>query len=334
MQGAEIEGFCPCLKLRKKFTMPAIDKNESRYLPFIGLSLATVLLTLGLIVFGAIVRVTDSGLGCGADWPLCDGAIFPPLDNIKAWIEWLHRLFALLIGLFGLATLLVAWRRFRRSHKPILNMTFTAALFFALQSGLRAVVVVLELPPTFVTLHLGVAMLLLGALIAAAVMAWYQAPRAHSADAVTCLTYINAAFALLVILTGALVRGSGASFACTAWPLCDNGALLPMGLGPMAHINMTHRLAVLAMGLTLLFMWRQTRKKRQERLVKQIALAIVLVYLLQVGAGAAYVFSIAAAEWGAIHVGLSAIVWALLVALTTIERINQRNYLNIAMDRA
>ncbi|MCY4538666.1 MAG: COX15/CtaA family protein [Chloroflexi bacterium] len=305
---------------------------ESSYKPFVGLSLATAALTLGLIVFGAIVRVTDSGLGCGNDWPLCNGSVFPPLDNINAWIEWLHRLFAMLIGLFGLVTLVVAWRQFRPSKKRILNMTKLAAILFVIQSGLGAVVVFLDLPPTFVTLHLGVAMLLLGALIAASVMAWYRPQLTYQADSVRTLTFINAVFSLLVILTGALVRGSGASFACTVWPLCDAGNLLPFELGQLAIIHMIHRLAVAAMGLTVLILLRQVFKKRQERLVKQIALAIVLVFLLQVGAGAAFVFSIAAAEWGAIHVGLAATVWGLLVVLATIESLNHQNNTNLGLN--
>ncbi|MCA9905792.1 MAG: COX15/CtaA family protein, partial [Anaerolineae bacterium] len=70
--------------------MQAAAPKSSR--TFIYLAAVTVALTVGLIVFGAIVRVTDSGLGCGNDWPLCHGSIIPPLDNITAWIEWLHRL--------------------------------------------------------------------------------------------------------------------------------------------------------------------------------------------------------------------------------------------------
>ncbi|MCL4254282.1 MAG: COX15/CtaA family protein, partial [Anaerolineae bacterium] len=75
---------------------------------FITLAMTTALLTAGLITFGAVVRVTDSGLGCGNSWPLCDGTIIPPLDNLTAWIEWSHRLFAMLIGVFGLAMLFLA----------------------------------------------------------------------------------------------------------------------------------------------------------------------------------------------------------------------------------
>ncbi|MBL8157211.1 MAG: COX15/CtaA family protein, partial [Anaerolineae bacterium] len=56
-----------------------MQQVEARWGPFIRLALITALLTLGLIVFGAVVRVTDSGLGCGNHWPLCNGTVIPPL---------------------------------------------------------------------------------------------------------------------------------------------------------------------------------------------------------------------------------------------------------------
>ena len=176
------------------------------------------------------------------------GRFFPPLSNVHAWIEWLHRLFAALIGLFGLVTLAIAWRRYRDRDRRVLRMTVAAALLFALQSALGAIVVFLDLPPTFVTLHLGVAMLLLGALLAAAVIAWYQPQLSGHRRSSVSLGAVHAAFALLIILTGALVRGSGATLACTEWPLCDGGALLPIEQGPLAVIHMIHRLSVAAMG--------------------------------------------------------------------------------------
>src|SRR5260370_40648854 len=46
-----------------------------------------------LIILGAVVRITGSGLGCGEHWPLCNGRLLPPLD-LPTWIEWSHRLVA------------------------------------------------------------------------------------------------------------------------------------------------------------------------------------------------------------------------------------------------
>lgn len=293
---------------------------------FVSLASITALLTIGLIVFGAVVRVTDSGLGCGSDWPLCDGKIFPPLDNITAWIEWTHRLFAALIGIFGILTLAVAIRAHNRHDRWVLGSTVVAALLFAVQSILGAIVVIFELPPTFVTLHLGTAMLLLGALVVAAVLAWYQPQQKYERDHVTTLAYANAVFTLVIILTGALVRGSGATLACTDWPLC-NGSVMPVNQGQLAMIHMIHRFSVVALGITLAMLVWQVYRSREQGLVRMLAVGSFVMYLLQAGVGALYVFSVAAPEWGAAHVGFASTTWTLLIILCAVETMNAENSL-------
>lgn len=284
-------------------------------------SLATAFLTVGLIVFGAVVRVTDSGLGCGNEWPLCDGRIVPPLDNLTAWIEWLHRLFAVLIGLFGLVTLAMAWRAYRKHDAVVLNAVLISAGLFLLQSALGALVVVLDLPPTFVTLHLGTAMLLLGGLLSAAVMAHYRPRQRSKVSNTTTLIYANTFLSLIIILTGALVRGSGATLACVEWPTCINGSVLPLEYGQLAIIHMTHRLAVAVMGLTLVLLTWQVWRTR-ELLTFQIAFAATVTYFAQAVVGAFYVLSVGAPFWGAAHVGMAAATWALLVVLSVVEALN------------
>lgn len=290
---------------------------------FSSLAVTTALLTIGLIVFGAVVRVTDSGLGCGNDWPTCNGTLIPPLDNITAWIEWLHRLFAVLIGLFGLATLGVAIAAYRRRNRIVLTATAVAAVLFALQSILGALVVVLDLPPTMVTLHLGTAMLLLGALLVAAFCALYK-PKAHyGRDNFTALVYVTTALSLVIILTGALVRGSGATLACTDWPLC-NGAIFPFNQGQLAVIHMLHRVAVLGLGVALVLLVWMAYRQRPAGNVRLLSTLSLVMFLAQAGIGALYVFSAAAPLWGAAHVGFAAATWALLVGLSVIETLNTR----------
>lgn len=297
---------------------------SARTQPFFVMATATALLTFGLIVFGAVVRVTDSGLGCGSDWPLCNGTIFPPLDNVTAWIEWLHRLFALLIGLFGLGTLATGWRAYRAWNVTALNFALIAAFLFVVQSALGALVVVMELPPTFVTLHLGVSMLLLGALLVASVATRHRpvvqssTPQAQQAAA---LVYVNTAFALVIILTGALVRGSGATLACTDYPLCG-GEVLPIAQGQLALIHMFHRLAVAAFGVTLLLLLVQVWRAQREKLVRYLVVAAFVAYALQVTVGALYVLSVANAFWSAAHVTMAAATWGILVVLSAIEAFN------------
>lgn len=290
---------------------------------FFGLALTTALMTIGLIIFGAVVRVTDSGLGCGNEWPLCDGTIFPPLDNVTAWIEWLHRLFAALIGLFGLATLGVAIRAFRSSNRFVLWSTVIAAVLFVVQSGLGAIVVIYDLPPTTVTLHLGTSMLLLGALLMAVVGAKYQQQVSYSRDHVTMLAYLTTGLSLVIILTGALVRGSGATLACTDWPLC-NGELFPFDQGQLQVIHMTHRFAVAGLGLCLLMLVWYVFRSRPAGILRTLSLAALGVYLGQALVGALFVWSVAAPIWGAAHVGMAAGTWALLVCISIVDTVNTR----------
>jgi heme A synthase len=287
------------------------------------LALTTALLTVGLIVFGAVVRVTDSGLGCGNQWPLCNGTVIPPLDNATAWIEWLHRLFAILIGLLGLGTLVAAIRAFRRHNRAVLGATVLAAILFALQSALGALVVIFDLPPTMVTLHLGNSMLLLGALLYGVVRATYRPSETRGRDRFTVLTYVTTALSLAIILTGALVRGSGATLACIDWPLC-NGEILPFAQGQLATIHMLHRFAVLALGVSLILLVWSSRTNRRESAARTLPLLALLAYLAQAGIGALFVLTAADPLWGAAHVGFAAATWALLVVLSTIESLRNR----------
>src|SRR5215212_155145 len=103
-----------------------------------------------LIVFGALVRVTGSGLGC-PDWPTCHGQLVPPLET-SALIEYAHRLVGAVTSPLILAVPVGAWlwRRERRVLAPALALP----ALLALQIALGAVVVRLELPPMVVLVHL------------------------------------------------------------------------------------------------------------------------------------------------------------------------------------
>ncbi|MFC6989246.1 hypothetical protein ACFQJD_11975 [Haloplanus sp. GCM10025708] len=66
-------------------------------------------LTLTLVMLGIYTAATGSGLACSAQWPLCDGGLLP--QTIPSFVEWFHRLVAMITGFFILGTALWAWRR-------------------------------------------------------------------------------------------------------------------------------------------------------------------------------------------------------------------------------
>jgi heme A synthase len=273
--------------------------KQSRFFPV--LALTTALLTVGLIVVGAVVRVTDSGLGCGDHWPLCNGTIFPPLDNLTAWIEWSHRLFAMLIGVLGIVMLVTAIRNYRHQRRGVLAATVIAAVMYATQAGLGAAVVKQELNPVLVTLHLGTAMILVAGLLTAAILASYTPEKRRPRDGFTTLVYVTTALALVIIFC--------------------NGDVLPTAQGPLQMVHMGHRFAVLALGMALVLLVWSAWKNRSGASRILAALALI-AYLAQAGVGAGVVVSIAAPGWAAAHVAFAAATWSLLVALSVIETSN------------
>src|ERR1041385_2702486 len=124
-----------------------------------------------LIILGAIVRITGSGLGCGEHWPLCNGQLLPPLD-LPTMIEYGHRLAAAAASALVTALAAYAWwlrkgAGSRERYTPD-RTAYVALALLVVQVLLGAVTVKLRLPPWTVILHLGTAMLLLATLLVAA----------------------------------------------------------------------------------------------------------------------------------------------------------------------
>jgi heme a synthase len=122
------------------------------------------LITLGLIVLtGAAVRLTGSGLGC-PNWPKCGDSVVAPLET-HAWIEYGNRIASALVGFVCLAAGFVAWRRrpFRRDLALIGGLL---PLGVAMQGALGALTVKYELKPGFVMSHFLLSMLILCAAVA------------------------------------------------------------------------------------------------------------------------------------------------------------------------
>src|SRR5437870_3811077 len=120
------------------------------------------------IALGGVVRVTGSGLGC-PDWPLCHGRPYPAAD-IHSIIEYSHRTVGTVTGVLLIVTVALAWAVFRQ-QRPLVAWLATASLVaIAAEGALGGVVVANELAPWLVLVHLGLAMIILGFLIATAIM--------------------------------------------------------------------------------------------------------------------------------------------------------------------
>ena len=280
---------------------------------------ALVYLTLFVIflvvVWGGVVRVTGSGLGC-PDWPTCHGQFLPSLDT-PTRIEWFHRFLGVAGGLTG-ASLLVATLVWYRRDRRTVALVVAAAALYLLQAVIGGVVVLLELPDTWVTVHLANAELVLAVLTVVAVgVRWPSTITARQVGAPwTALLLAGAVGTFVLMLTGAYVRGDGATTACTTWPLCDDGAL-PV-FGPAAA-HMAHRFVAAIVGLVVLsacyLAWKH---RRESKGLGPLAVATAVAFIAQVVIGALNPLT-AFSPWAlGAHPAAASLLWCSTVAMTVV----------------
>ena len=281
---------------------------------FRALSVATAVATYALVVLGGVVRVSGSGLGC-PDWPLCHGRVLPPLD-LHAIIEYSHRTAASLTSTLVVLTAAVAWMAWRNRRDLVVPATLAVSLL-AVQVVLGAITVRLELPPMIVLAHLATAMALLGAVCVTAVASLMPMP-AQPADAQSARRARGAAGGTyLLILTGSLVVGSGASGACDAWPLCGGGFRLAVEGSPA--IQLLHRGVASGIGLLVVMSLLSVLARHRRQPAVRATVALTLAALaFQVAVGAAVVTLHLPAVLRGLHLALASAVWSGTVILAVI----------------
>jgi heme A synthase len=277
------------------------------------LAVVTAIFAYLQIALGGVVRVSGSGLGC-PDWPLCHGKPYPPA-NVHSIIEYSHRAVGSVTGVLIIATVILAWLVWRE-RRPVVAWLATASLIGVVGEGLLgAGVVANELAAWLVLIHLGLAMIILGFLVATVVMSMPPWPGV-SDPGFRRLAAIAAGATYLLLLTGSTVVASGADTACHSWPLCGSG-FTPDFVGFNAF-TMLHRGSVLVIGAVLVYVLLRATGVPG---LKAASIGTLVVFALQVavGAGAA----VTDAElFNGLHVALATLVWAgaLATALLTVPR--------------
>jgi heme A synthase len=298
------------------------------------LVLATIAATFLLILIGGIVRVSDSGLGCGPansgfhGWPFCNGALVPGLD-VNTIIEYSHRTVAGIVGLMMIALAVLAWRR-QRGNRALVRATVAAALLVVAQGLLGAATVENDLDETLVAAHLGLAMALFALLIyiwRASDPANLGADPADGGRGFRPLALIASGLAFCTIVAGGYMAGTqnygradyqlgdGAHHACgKEFPTC-NGSFLPFGDTRLVDIHLTHRVFVYLTTffvLTLIVLALRRRPSAGVVLSAKVAAAILATQLL---VGALNVWLDEYEALIVLHLALGTLLWATLVGL-------------------
>jgi heme A synthase len=285
------------------------------------LAITTAIMAFALVALSPIVRITDSGLGCGEHWPLCNGHLIPPLDNVEVMIEWGHRLSAAAVSVL---VFLLAGLAFLQRDEPgvggkggILRPATVACVLLVAQILLGAITVWNNLPWAVTATHLGNAMALLAVLSVAAFRA-ATPEQGHEAQPTQFLgaAIVSAAMGAGALILGAVTANTGAGSACQGFPLCS-GQIWPAGAGsglPMIH--WIHRLVAygLLLHMTgLAFRTRHSSTPTPIRIATQVAFVLTVV---QVIIAAIMVLTDLPALWRSLHVIVGTTLWVSLIHLT------------------
>jgi heme A synthase len=289
------------------------------------LVLATGISTFVLIIVGGVVRVSDSGLGCGPagsgfnGWPFCNGDVVPGVD-LNSIIEYAHRVLAIVVGFMILSLFVLAWRR----HRHLLPVTGALLVLVIAQGALGGATVEENLEEVYVAAHLGLAMLLLGLLL----YLWRAVTDARTETGgprLRGLAIVATGAVLCTIVAGGYMAGTqnygradyqigdGAHHACgKEFPSC-NDEFMPFGESRLVDIHLTHRLFMyIASALVIALVVVALRR----RVAVRYAWALAGLLAVQVLVGALNVWLDEYELLILLHLALGTLLWAASLGMT------------------
>lgn len=296
----------------------AYDRVMPRLARFAWLLLAY---NIAVILWGAYVRASGSGAGCGSHWPLCNGEVFPRQPATATLIEFSHRLTSGL-ALLGVVALFLWTRRVRPPRDAARRAAAASVIFMLGEAAVGAGLVLFRLVADnasmaralFMAAHLTNTFILLAAL---ALTAWWlstsgvpalrERPRAAGVWAVTAAAFLVAS-----------ISGAVAALGDTLYPSASIADGLRADLSTTSHLLIRLRLLhpVLAVSAVALAMLLAPRLPRHtDRTGQQLARAVIAVAGLQVVAGLTNVLLLAPVWMQIVHLLLADGVWIALVLL-------------------
>ncbi len=274
--------------------------------------------TLLVIGWGAFVRATGSGAGCGSHWPTCNGEVIPRAETIETAIELTHRITSGLSFLMVLGLLIAAMRARPKGH-PLRRAAALSFFFMITESGVGAGLVLLEYVADdrsparaiWVAVHLINTFLLVASLAVAAHKAGEQArPAVWRARG---LWVLAAALCTLAVATTGAITALGD----TLFPAASLAEGVAADFSPTAHflirLRVYHPLSAIAVSVLVtavaVIVGRSTPGARRP------ALALIALFFLQIAGGLVNLFLLAPTWMQLVHLLMADLAWIALVLL-------------------
>lgn len=281
---------------------------------------ATLAVTLAVILWGAYVRATSSGAGCGSHWPTCNGEVIPRAPSVKTLIEFTHRVTSGIAFLLTLLQLVWAFRAFPRRHAVRFGAA-TSMFFMVMEAAVGAGLVLFERVAGDTSIARGYWMsahlintFLLVASMTLTVLWSSGGPLPRRSSGVP--TYVLGGGLVGVVAVG--VTGAIAALGDTLFPAKTLSEGLAADVSQTAHVfvqlRVYHPIVAGVVAAYLLFATGFVTSQRPN-LLKPARLVSALV-IVQIGAGFLNLFLLAPVAMQLVHLLLADLVWMALVVLT------------------
>lgn len=254
--------------------------------------------TIGMILVllgGALVTKTESGMGCGRSWPLCNGEFVPTEITAELVIELAHRLVSGAVGFMVLILSIWTWKVIGHIRETKF-LSFLSFFFLLLQGLIGAAAVKWEQSDFILALHFGISLISFAAVLLLTLLI-FEIDKKFDVDKLIIDRRMGfhiisiSIYSYFVIYTGALVRHTKSSLVCRDWPLCINDSpALPTNL--FEWVQMGHRAAA-----GLIFIWigyvtyLAVKKYRQQKVIYWGWISAFTLVSLQVLSGALVIFT-------------------------------------------
>jgi heme a synthase len=277
------------------------------------------------IVFGAIVRITESGMGCGDDWPRCEGRFFPPLDRPDLIIEVMHRYLAVGVSLTIVAVLVAAILRKRAGGPNLLRPAVLALGLVVAAALLGAVTVKMTLAAPVVVVHKVIALALLVTLAWFTMRAGGFGASTMSRVSVTGRTargaFAVAAITLAVVVLGAFTANvTGAAGSCIGFPHCRQ---IVIGGIPLT-LNLAHRILAFALLGHVIGMLIGMRRRGEHAVVRRAGTAVLVLIAAQLLIAGAMVEMQFPAVVRSLHQAVGSAIWLSAFVFAALARLARR----------
>lgn len=273
---------------------------------------------VAVVLWGAYVRATGAGAGCGEHWPLCNGEVLPRAPQVATVVEFTHRITSGLALVFVVTLVIAAFRTFPLGH--LVRRTATLSIVFTLTEGLIGAALVLlghvasntsEWRGVTLSVHLVNTLLLLAAL---GLTAWWsRSPRVAIERSLRTSLIIAGGVLLLVGITGAIAALGDTLFASKTL-----SAALRNDASSSAHLfvrlRVFHPLTAVAVSIYLLAVAIFTmRSPAATSTAKRLSIMLATVVVLQVCIGVVNIALLAPVPVQLIHLFTADLVWITFV---------------------